>query len=242
MALKLRTPGEVPSLRPRASAWIRSAWVVVVLALIVVVGISASVFTLRYRSAPAQIVGGAIVKDRPAAPDFTLSDQFGATETLGGMRGHPVALTFLYTNCPDVCPLIAANLHETYKQLGGLAQQVQVMAVTVDPEHDSTDKIRQFSDQRGLTNEWLFLNGSRDQLAAVWTAYHITAQPDTPPAKPVSPAAQQEARGLPPAPEIVEHSAPIFLIDKHGDIRAMLPVDATPDTLATDLRVLLNET
>jgi protein SCO1 len=138
--------------------------------------------------------------------------------------------------------LIASNLHETYKRLGNLAQQVQLMAVTVDPEHDTTDKIREFSDQRGLTDEWLFLNGSRAQLTSVWRAYHITAQPDTPPAKPVSPAAQQEARGLPPAPAAVEHSAPIFLIDKRGAIRAMLPVDATPDTLATDLRVLLNET
>jgi cytochrome oxidase Cu insertion factor (SCO1/SenC/PrrC family) len=57
----------------------------------------------------------------------------------------------------------------------------------------------------------------------------------------VSPAAQQEARGLAPAPDIVEHSAPIFLIDKRGAIRAMLPVDATPDTLVTDLRILVSE-
>jgi protein SCO1 len=242
MAVKLRTPGDVPSMRPRASAWIWSRWILGALALAAVIGLSESLFSWRFRSAPTQLVGGAIINDRPAAPDFTLSDQFSATDTLSALRGRPIALTFLYSNCPDVCPLIAANLHETYKQLGNLAQQVQLMAVTVDPEHDTTDKIRQFSDQRGLTNEWLFLNGSRDQLASVWSAYHITAQPDTPAPKPVSPAEQQEARGLPPAPDIVEHSAPIFLIDKQGAIRAMLPVDATPDTLATDLRVLLNET
>lgn len=76
-----------------------------------------------------------------------------------------MALTFLYTNCPDVCPLIAANLHETYKQLGDQAKQVGIVAVTVDPEHDTTDRVRQFSDQRGLTNQWLFMTGSRGQLA-----------------------------------------------------------------------------
>jgi protein SCO1 len=229
-------------MRPNTFAWFRSPWILGVLALAAVVSLSASLLTWRYRSVPGQLVGGAIINDRPAAPDFTLSDQFGATERLDSLRGRPIALTFLYTNCPDVCPLIAANLHETYKQLGDQAHQVQLMAVTVDPEHDTTDKIRQFSDQRSLTDEWLFLNGSRDQLAGVWSAYHITAQPDRPAAKPVSPAAQQEARDVAPAPEIVEHSAPIFLIDKHGAIRAMLPVDATPDTLGTDLRVLLNET
>jgi protein SCO1/2 len=242
MALKLRSPDAIPTMRHYAPPWVRSLWTLEVLALsLVVVGAGILVYW-HHQSAPAQLVGGAIVKDRPAAPDFALADQFGATETMRALRGRAIALTFLYTNCPDVCPLIAANLHETYKQLGNLAPQVQLMAVTVDPEHDSTDTIRQFSDQRGLTNEWLFLNGSRDQLTPVWSAYHITAQPDATPAKPVSPAAQREARGLPPAPDTVEHSAPIFLIDKRGAIRAMLPVDATPDTLTTDLRVLVNET
>ncbi len=244
MALKLRTASDVPPVRPRDSAWRTSPWPLAVVALVAVVGLSAAFLVWHYRSAPAQLVGGALLKDRPAAPDFTLPDQFGAPETLGAMRGRPIALTFLYTNCPDVCPLIAANLHETYKQLGGLAPQVQLMAVTVDPENDTTQKIREFSDQRGLTNEWLCLNGSRDQLTSVWRAYHITAQPDTPAATPATPAGQQGAPATeaPPSPDIVEHSAPIFLIDKHGAIRAMLPVDATPDTIATDLRVLINET
>jgi cytochrome oxidase Cu insertion factor (SCO1/SenC/PrrC family) len=179
MALKLKTPGDVPSMRPSIAAPMRFRVLVEPVALSLVLAGAAILFYWHHQPAPAQLVGGAIVNERPPAPGFALSDQFGAPETMSAFRGRPIALTFLYTDCPDVCPLIASNLHETYKQLGNLGKQVQLMAVTVDPEHDTTDKIRQFSAQRGLTDELLFLNGSREELASVWGAYHITAQADT---------------------------------------------------------------
>jgi protein SCO1 len=189
----------------------------------------------------AQLQGGVVLKDHVAAPDFRLTDQFGKTDTLSSLLGRPVLLTFLYTRCTDVCPLLATNLHQTYKKLASEAPQVEIVALTVDPEHDTPDNIRQFLDERGLTHEWRFLTGSRNKLAPVWSAYHIVAQPETPIARPVSRAAQGEARGLPTPPEVIEHSAPIFLIDRHGALRAMLPVDETPETLTWDMRVLLSE-
>jgi len=189
----------------------------------------------------AQLQGGVLLQDHAAAPDFRLTDQFGKTYTLSSLRGRPVLLTFLYTGCTDVCQLIAANLHQTYKKLGSQARQIEVVALTVDPEHDTPDNIRQFLDERGLIDEWRLLTGSRNQLAPVWNAYHIVAQPETPVARPISPAAQLEARGMPTPPEVIEHSAPIFLIDRHGALRAMLPLDETPETLTWDMRVLLGE-
>jgi protein SCO1 len=223
--------------RRHRTRWVAGVAIVVLLAC----GLAAGFAYWRMHAAPGQLVGGAIAKGNPPAPDFTLTDQFGASDALSSFKGRPVALTFLYTNCPDVCPLIASNLHQTYKQLGNQAAEVGLVAVTVDPEHDSVDKVRQYSEQRGLTNQWLFLVGTRDQLAPVWRAYGITAQPDQPVAKPVSPAEQRAEQGVDPLPQDVEHSAPIFLIDKRGALRAMLPVDATPDTLTTDLRVLVAE-
>jgi hypothetical protein len=57
----------------------------------------------------------------------------------------------------------------------------------------------------------------------------------------VSPGVQSELRGLPAQPADVEHSAPVFLIDKSGALREMLPVDVTSDTLTADFRILLAE-
>jgi protein SCO1/2 len=203
------------------------------LALLVLAG--AAVFIWHSRSAPAQIVGAGLIQGRPPAPDFALTDQFGKPVQFSQFKGKPVALTFLYTNCPDVCPLIASNMHEAYKQLGSQASDVAMVAVTVDPVRDTVDQVRQFSDQRGLTNEWSFLTGSADQLTPVWQRYGILAQPD----RPITPAAQRAAQGLPPEPQDIEHSAPVYLVDKTGTMRAALPVDFTPDTLVTDLKVLL---
>jgi protein SCO1/2 len=188
-----------------------------------------------------QLVGGASVRGRPLAPDFVLTDQLGRPQQLSELRGKPVALTFLYTKCRDICPVMAANLHQAYRQLGDQASKVAIVAVTVDPEHDTVDQARSFSDQHSLTNEWSFLVGPRSQLESIWASYGILAQPVDGAGKPVNPAAQGTLRGLPPQPADVEHSAPVFLIDKTGALREMLPVDVTPDTLTTDVRVLLTE-
>ena len=82
---------------------------------------------------PPRLVGGADVTGRRPVPDFTLTDQLGHPQQLSKFKGRPLTLTFLYTNCPDVCPIIAANLHEAYKQLGSQAKDIGMLAVTVDP-------------------------------------------------------------------------------------------------------------
>jgi cytochrome oxidase Cu insertion factor (SCO1/SenC/PrrC family) len=135
-------------------------------------------------------------------------------------------LTFLYTTCPDVCPLIASNLHEAYKRLGGQAANVALVAVTVDPVNDTVSQVRQFSDQHALSDEWFFLTGSADQLQPVWRSYGILAQPT----RPITATSQRAAQGLPPQPADIDPSASVYLIDKSGVMRAALPVDVVPDT------------
>lgn len=182
------------------------------------------------RAASNELIGGAIAASRQLAPDFALTDQLGRPQQLSGFRGRPVALTFIYTNCPDVCPLIALNMHLAYRALGADAKRVALVAVTVDPERDDVAQVRRFSDARGLTDEWYFLTGPRAQLEAVWRAYGILTRP-------------VNLQGTPVAndPAAVEHAAPTFLIDKQGNVRMLLPVDFSADTLAHNLRVLLRE-
>jgi cytochrome oxidase Cu insertion factor (SCO1/SenC/PrrC family) len=104
-------------------------------------------------------------------------------------------------------------MHSAYLQLGNQATDVTLLAVTVDPENDTVDQVRAFSDQHGLTDEWHFVTGTRPQLEAVWRNFGILAQPVDPNGRPVSPATRRALEGLP----------------------------ATPDQLSHDLRVLLGE-
>ncbi len=68
------------------------------------------------------------------APGFALTDQHGEQVTLADQRGKVTALTFLYTHCPDVCPLTAAQLRLVDEQLGADADHVALLAISVDPE------------------------------------------------------------------------------------------------------------
>ncbi len=209
------------------------SWLVVGLAALIAV--AAAVFW-EVRPASDVPFGDTIAQPWPA-PDFTLTDQLGRSQSLSGLRGKPVALTFVYTNCPDVCPLIATNLYATHLRLGDKARSVALVAVTVDPERDDVPQIRRFSDQRGLTDKWLFLTGSRSELEKVWSAYGIYAQEVDAQGRPVTPAPVAPAG----SPETIEHSAPIYLIDKRGEVRALLPNSFTVDDLTADLEGLLAE-
>ena len=154
------------------------------------------------------------------APDFRLTDQYGKSIALSQFRGKPVVLTFLYTNCPDQCPLTAEKLHATVQDLGAAAQNVGIIAVSTDPVRDNVAAALKFSQEHNMQSYWHYLVGPRTALAPIWSAYHIYAQP------------QQQ---------LVNHSLGLFLIDKQGRQRIFLDNSFAPTVLANDLQILMKE-
>ena len=130
-------------------------------------------------SSPATLKGTDLGKD--TAPDFQLTDQNGKSVSLAGLRGKVVVLTFLYTHCPDVCPLIAEHLRATNEQLGDAANQVAFVAVSIDPANDTPAAIRTFDEAHRLRGSLIYLNGTPEQLEPVWKAYYIGVSGDTSP-------------------------------------------------------------
>jgi protein SCO1/2 len=113
-----------------------------------------------------------------AAPLFTLKDQFGKPISIADYRGKAVLLTFLYVDCPDVCPLISAALRTTLDKLGPKAKQVQIVAISVDPVGDTPKAVRKYLSSRGVLHRFEYLVGTKKQLAPVWAKYHIAAVRD----------------------------------------------------------------
>ncbi len=157
-----------------------------------------------------------------AAPDFRLKDQFGTEITLSQFKGKPVVLTFLYTHCPDVCPLTADKLHVAMQNLGKDAQQVTVLAVSMDPKGDTAMAAQNFSRIHKLGDYFHFLIGTHDELAPVWASYSVNAQAAT-------------------RAGIVSHSTAIYVIDKQGHERVLLDNDFSSAQATTDLKILLGE-
>ncbi len=171
--------------------------------------------------APEALVGTDLGTEQ--APDFTLSDGLSAsTVHLSDLRPNVVALAFLYTRCPDVCPLTAEQFRQAQEKLGGDAATVQFVAVSVDPDHDTPDAIRSFSAAHRLDHNWHYLVGPAAALRSVWSAYGIRQEPD-------------------PSGLGVGHTDAIYLIDSKGRARVLLHTDAGADALAKDLRILAKE-
>ncbi len=155
------------------------------------------------------------------APDFTLTDGLtGETVTLSSLRGNVVALAFLYTRCPDVCPLTAAQFRAAQKQLGPDAARVRFVAVSVDPDGDTPAAVRAFSDARDL-KDWRYLIGPRAALQAVWSSYGVGAYD----------------QGM-----TVSHNDAIYVIDAKGRERELVHSDVAVADLVADLRAVLNGT
>ena len=118
-------------------------------------------------------IGGAQITGKPVAPAFTLHDDRGQAVRLSDFRGHWVAVAFLYTHCPDVCPLIAQNLNAALRK----APKLRVVAVSVDPKGDTPESVRAFARNHRLTSGFHYLIGSRAELRPVWRAWHVATVP-----------------------------------------------------------------
>ena len=157
------------------------------------------------------------------APDFTLADGItGESVTLSSLRGNVVAMAFLYTHCPDVCPLTAALFRAAQTQLGSDAARVRFVAVSVDPDGDTPTAVRAFSAAHDLKDSWRYLIGPRSALATVWSAYGVGAFPA-------------------PTGTGVDHNDAIYLIDAQGREREILHSDIALKDLVADVRVLMQE-
>jgi protein SCO1 len=178
---------------------------------------------------PPQLQGVVVTPPVPAY-DFHLPDQNGRLVSLSDFRGKAVALTFLYTHCPDACPLIASKMHVTYQRLGGVANRVALVAISVDPEGDTRASVRDFLANHQVDKELVYLTGSFAQLKTVWAQYFIGSD-----ARDVTGASGAGSRGT---PRLVGHNAIVYTIDPRGEIRAFLAPDFDPKDLETNLRLL----
>lgn len=157
-----------------------------------------------------------------AAPEFALKGSDGAALNLARFKGKLVLLVFGFTNCPEVCPTTLATLAQARKQLGSDAADVQVVYVTVDPERDDVNRIRQYLEAFDKS----FVGGTEtpDKLAAMRKRYGVVAEKIA--------AKQPNAYGM-------NHSTSVWLIDRMGKLRAMMPYGHEAKDFVHDLQLLL---
>jgi protein SCO1 len=121
----------------------------------------------------------AVLEPAKPAPALALHNYLGQPVNIDSYRGKALLVTFLYTNCPDVCPLIASNLRVALNLMGPAnASKVQVIAVSVDPRHDTPKAVASFLTHHGMTGRMQYLVGSGKELARVWQAWGVGSERD----------------------------------------------------------------
>lgn len=161
-------------------------------------------------------------------PDWPFTDQDGRTFWLGQTRGKVMVLGMIYTHCPDVCPLITARMMEIQQQVAaeGLSDEVFFVTITFDPERDTPEVLRRYAQVRKIDfRNWVFLTGDPStirhltEVLGIYTerVYVINGTP---------------TRGT-PSPSgasvtyLINHTDRIFLVDRQGRVRALLPGSRT---------------
>jgi len=149
---------------------------------------------------------------------FHLVDQNGKTVTNDDLKGHPFLVFFGFTNCPEICPTTLFDISEVLNKLGPDADKVNALFVTVDPERDTPEKLKDYLSS--FNPHLIGLGGDPAALAAVAKAYRVYYK-----------KVPQDGGSY-----TMDHTAIVYLMDKQGSFVAPFNLKRRPEDAAADLR------
>jgi protein SCO1/2 len=85
--------------------------------------------------------------------------------------GKPVMLDFIYGTCTTICPILSAGFSSLQRRLGPAAGDVQLVSVSIDPEHDTPEVMTDYLSRYSRKPGWDFVTGSRDDIDRVMHAF-----------------------------------------------------------------------
>ncbi|MFS2016654.1 SCO family protein [Massilia sp. CT11-108] len=157
------------------------------------------------------------------AKGFTLTDHTGKPRTLADFKGKAVVVFFGYTQCPDVCPTTMAEMAAVMQKLGPLADQVQVLFVTLDPERDTQELLANYVP--AFDKRFLGLRGTPEQTAKTAKEFKVF---------------YSKVPGTDPGSYTIDHTAGSYVFDRAGRLRLFIRHGQGPDPIVHDLRELLS--
>ena len=142
-------------------------------------------------------------------PPFSLLDQHGAEMTADSLRGDVWIANFIFTSCPDVCPLLTKKMADVRLGLVRRGMDVRFVSFSIDPQTDTPPVLLAYAEKRGAAHaDWSFLTGPLDDVkAVVVSGFKQTVEPD------------------PERPDNILHGSHFVLIDRRGAIRGFFRSD-----------------
>lgn len=110
---------------------------------------------------------------RYTAPDVTLRDQNNERVRLSELlsEDRPAALQFIFTSCSTLCPVLTATMAQAEDELVAMSEDIRLISISIDPEHDTPERLNEYSGMHQAGPNWTFLTGSFDDILQVVRAF-----------------------------------------------------------------------
>ncbi|PSJ63689.1 SCO family protein [Pseudaminobacter soli (ex Li et al. 2025)] len=157
---------------------------------------------------------------QPYGNPFALTDQRGQPITEQAFRGHPSAVFFGFTHCPEVCPTTLYELDGWLKKLGDEGKDINAYFVSIDPERDTPEAMNTYV--TNVSNRITGITGESDKVAAMAKSFGIYARKVP----------------LDGGDYTMDHTASVLLLDKKGDFFGTIAYGESGDTALAKLKRL----
>ncbi len=167
---------------------------------------------------------GTIFQNEHKAFDVNLKNQYGELINLNDINKIKI-VTFLYSNCTDICPSITFKLKEIHKNLENINDKYKIIVISVDPENDTEESILKYSKEYKMEDKWFYLRGDKENLSIIWEKYYISNWIE-----------QNEVKNN----ISLNHSAPIYIIDENQNMKLLYTEPIKIDEIINDINLLIS--
>ena len=159
----------------------------------------------------------------PYGDPFQLVDHNGEAITEAAFRGHPSAVFFGFTHCPEVCPTTLFEMDNWLKQIGDEGEDIRAYFVSVDPERDTPEMMKSYvtnvSDRiTGITGEPAKVEAMAKSFAIYWKKVPLDGDDYT-----------------------MDHTASVLLLKPSGDFFGTIAYGESAENATAKLRRLASE-
>jgi protein SCO1/2 len=136
------------------------------------------IFSIVFALFLAQGFSALAVAEQPRVPDTFVQDQDGRRLSFYSdlVKGHTVAIDFIFTTCATICPMLTANFRQVQKELGGNARDVRLISVSIDPAIDTPARLKRFAAEYGAAPGWSFITGDKTEIDRLLSALGVPVQ------------------------------------------------------------------
>lgn len=121
-----------------------------------------------------------VTKASYAIPSVELTSQYGGKLRLDRLlaEDRPTLVQFIFTSCTTICPVMGAVFAGAQADIAAIAPNFRMVSISIDPEYDTPDKLREFAARQNANPDWIMLTGSKDEIFEATKAFDALYQGD----------------------------------------------------------------